>query len=302
MKNIQLVAIATLVILYACSPKMQNAQSKSFNTLSTDNNDKPMLLGECNKTALEQTPFSEWFNKNYTDYKINDTVLPAIKPLTAEKKFLIFMGTWCGDSKREVPRMLKILDSCGVNSSQIKLVMVDNHDSTYKQSPAHEEANLNIHRVPTLIVYENNKETGRIVEEPVVTLEKDLLAILRGEHYIPNYRAVIYLDSLFKKSGFKKTQKKTDRIAATITPLAKNAAELNTYGYVLMAGKDIDKAGLVFRLNTLLYPKVSNVFDSMGEFYFKTGKIELAKAYYQKVLELKPENKNAMEMLEKMKR
>ena len=34
-----------------------------------------------------------------------------------------------------------------------------------------------------LIVYENGEEINRIVEFPIETLEKDLLAIVRGEDY-----------------------------------------------------------------------------------------------------------------------
>jgi hypothetical protein len=37
----------------------------------------------------------------------------------------------------------------------------------------------NILRVPTLIIEEKNKEMGRIVEYPVVSLERDMLSIVR---------------------------------------------------------------------------------------------------------------------------
>ena len=57
---------------------------------------------------------------------------------------------------------------------------------------------------------------------------------------------------------------------------------------------------MVFELNVLLYPGNANVFDSMGEFYFKTGNKELAGKNYKKVLELEPANENAKKMLEKL--
>ena len=97
------------------------------------------------------------------------------------------MGTWCGDSRREVPRMLKILDYCGIKPEQVKIVMVSNADSLYKQSPNHEERGLNILRVPTLIVYENTTEINRVIEYPVESLEKDLLRIMSKQPYKPNY-------------------------------------------------------------------------------------------------------------------
>ena len=296
MKKIIAVAMAAIVLLYACTPRIADTKNK----LSVDNGGKPMLIGTCTKSALKQTPFSEWFNKNYTGYKVNDTVIAAIRPLMKGKSFLLFMGTWCGDSKREIPRMFKILKDCGIRKSQIKLVMVDNHDSTYKQSPGHEETGLNIHRVPTMIVYENNHELGRIVESPVVSLERDLLAILNGDNYKPNYRGVIFMDSLFKSNQSAEIENKISEIALTIKPILKNAAELNTYGYVLMARKALDEALIIFKINILLYPKNANVYDSMGEYYFNTGNKKAAKENYRKVLELDPKNENAKKMLEKI--
>lgn len=295
MKKFMPVAVATIIILLSsCSSKM-NAHK---NNISKDNSGKPMLLGTVSRSALEKKPFNEWFDKNYADYKVNDSIANLVNPLLQNKTIVLFMGTWCGDSRREIPRMYKILDAAGIKSSQVKLVMVDNHDSTYKQSPQHEERGLNIHRVPDLLVYDEDKELGRIVESPVVSLERDLLSILRQENYVPNYRAVIYMDSLFKKRHI--NEEDLAGLTTVVKPLLKNSAELNTYGYVLMAAKEMQKAYMIFRLNAMMYPKVANVFDSMGEYYFNTGDFEKAKECYRKVLELSRDNENAKKMLEKM--
>jgi thiol-disulfide isomerase/thioredoxin len=302
MKKIIAVAIATTALLYACSPKNSATKNGTGNKISVDNSGKPMLIGACDPSSLKKAPFKDWFEKNYSDYKVNDTITKKINPLVSDKTFLLFMGTWCGDSKREVPRMLKILKASNVSKSQVKLVMVDNHDSTYKQSPQHEEAGLNLHRVPTLIVYQNQQEIGRIVESPVFSIEKDLFAILNGDNYKPNYKAVIYLDSLFRNIPPAEIENKINDIATALKPIVKNAAELNTYGYVLMAAKKSGNAGIVFKMNVLLYPKNANAFDSLGEYYFNTGKMDLAKENYKQVLLLDPKNENAKKMLEKIGR
>jgi len=294
MKKMIAVAIAATALLYACSAKL----SPTNNNISVDKSGKPMLVGTCWQTDLERAPFGEWFNKNYADYKVNDTVTKAIRPLVKNKNFLLFMGTWCGDSKREIPRMLKILKDLGVRKTRVQLVMVDNHDSVYKQSPAHEEKGLNIHRVPTMIVYENGKELGRIVESPIVSLEKDLLAIVRKDPYRPNYRGVTYMDSLFKTK--QAVELNNEETAGVIKPMLENAAELNTYGYVLMARKEMQQALLVFQMNVLLYPKKANVFDSLGEYYFNKGNKAAALENYKKVLEIDPKNEHAKKMIEKL--
>jgi pentatricopeptide repeat protein len=57
---------------------------------------------------------------------------------------------------------------------------------------------------------------------------------------------------------------------------------------------------LVFRLNTRLSPCDFNAWDSLAECYFNMGQLDEAERYYGKSLELKPENENGKQMLEKI--
>ena len=292
MKNIFLFIISVIIIVITGS----SCNSKIVSQKSIDSRGNAMLLGKCKREELEQTPYREWFDKNYADYKIDSNAANKLKENLEGKNFLIFMGTWCGDSRREVPRMFKLLDYCGVQSSRIQLVMLNSYDSVYKQSPTHEERGLNIHRVPDLFVYENGKEIGRIVESPVISLEQDLLDIL-NKKYVPNYHIVPFLVDLFNTQNPKDIQTNLNNVAVTAKPLMSNVAELRSYGHVLMAAGEMDKAMIAFRLNALLYPDNAGVFDNLGEYYFKTGNKILAKENYQKLLQLQPGNANAKKML-----
>jgi len=147
----------------------------------------PMLLGHCDIALLKQGTFQQWFVPGFTSYQPDSSITRSLKPLLKNKAIEIFLGTWCGDSRREVPRMLKMLELCGYDIQKVKLIFVSNAADAYKQSPQHEESGKNIKRVPTMILYDNQIETGRIIEFPVETLEKDLLRILKGEKYVPNY-------------------------------------------------------------------------------------------------------------------
>ena len=149
-----------------------------------------MLLGKCTRAALLQSPFVDWYKPNYDSYHVDSFTCNFIRPLLAGKSITIFLGTWCGDSKREVPRVLKMLDCCGFSSNNLTLIMVSNRDSLYKKSPQHEEVGKNIVRVPTIIIEQKGVEIGRIIEFPKTSLEKDLLSILRKENYQPNYHQV----------------------------------------------------------------------------------------------------------------
>lgn len=81
-----------------------------------------------------------------------------------------------------------------------------------------------------------------------------------------------------------------------------NDMHLNMFGYELMNDNQIDKAIEVFMLNTKLFPKIANTWDSLAEAYMNNGDKEKAITYYKKVLEMQPGNENAKKMIEKLQK
>ncbi|AEW00621.1 hypothetical protein Niako_4361 [Niastella koreensis GR20-10] len=189
MKSVHITVIAiSIFVLAACTPKMAGKPAQTINLEATDKKGNLILLGKCTRERLVRAPFDVWYTKNFEAYTVDSTTANQIKPLLKNKQFLLFMGTWCGDSRREVPRLYKILDYCRVKPSQVQLITLNNSDTAYKQSPGHEERGLNIRRVPTLLIFENQREVGRVVESPVTSLEKDILAIVTGQPYEHRYK------------------------------------------------------------------------------------------------------------------
>ena len=185
--------ITFIIVLLFFSGSMESLYAQNdpaFYLKIKDASGNDQLLGICSREALLQAPFVNWFQQNYNGYIVDSFTCKFVEPLLRDKKITIFLGTWCGDSKREVPRLLKMLDCCNFPPAQLELIMVSNQDSIYKQSPLHEESGRNIVRVPTVIIEEAGKEMGRIVEYPVVSLEKDMLRILRNDKYIPSYNTL----------------------------------------------------------------------------------------------------------------
>ncbi len=76
--------------------------------------------------------------------------------------------------------------------------------------------------------------------------------------------------------------------------------ELNTLGYQLIHEKNYKAAIRILSLNTEVYPKSGNTWDSLGEAYMDDGDIADAVANYHKSLTINPGNQNATEMLAKM--
>lgn len=140
---------------------------------------KKMLVGKKDRSALEQAPFASWYTTNYKRYTPDATQLPAIKEALDGVTITTFMGTWCNDSKRETPRMIKILDQASFNEDHLELITVDRS----KKKPLSFTEGNTIIRVPTFIFKRDGKEIGRIVEDPIESLEADMLKILNGEPY-----------------------------------------------------------------------------------------------------------------------
>lgn len=149
-----------IAFIIALAIPMNNEAQTTYNLEVKDKNGNLLLLGKSTRERLQQAPYDSWFNTTYNDYLIDSATANQLKSMLKGKRFQIFMGTWCGDSRREVPRIYKLLDYCGIPASQIELINVDYHDSAYKQSPTHEERGLQIHRVPDLLVYEKIKSSA----------------------------------------------------------------------------------------------------------------------------------------------
>lgn len=137
-----------------------------------------ILVGKVSLAQLS-TYTSDWFSNEYDLYKTNQSLLTKIKPLLNNKKVTLIMGTWCEDSQREVPGMIKILTEAGYPTSSMDIIAVDEDKTT----PGKLEKAFELFNVPTLIFSENGTEINRIVEFPINGLEQDILAILSGEDY-----------------------------------------------------------------------------------------------------------------------
>ncbi|HOY32172.1 MAG TPA: thioredoxin family protein [Bacteroidales bacterium] len=134
-----------------------------------------ILFGTCSREALLSCAFAEDYTIEYQSYQPNDTVLGRLKQLVSGVKCVIVLGTWCGDSKEQVPRFLKIIDQTGKSFDKLEIVCVDRK----KEAPGTDVKTIySIEKVPTFIFYRNDTEAGRIIETPRVTLEKDMLEII----------------------------------------------------------------------------------------------------------------------------
>lgn len=178
-------ALCVLTNLSACHSTLKvsgaapQESALAPNLLATSVYGEPMLLGRIDRKGLTSGPFAQWFDTEYASYTVHTQELADIKSKLAGVDILVFMGTWCPDSQREVPRFYKILDYLQADERRLAVIAVDDHPDRRKTSPGGEEKGRNIEYVPTFIFLRNDVEIGRIIESPQVSLEADMADILR---------------------------------------------------------------------------------------------------------------------------
>lgn len=134
-----------------------------------------ILLGKGDRSGLEVPPFDEWFVPEYDSYVPDSVVVKDLQGHISDVNILIVLGTWCSDSRREVPRFFKILDELKMDMSNIEVYFVDGD----KTCPGLDGENYKIELVPTFIFFRNGEELGRIVETPNESLESDMYHIVK---------------------------------------------------------------------------------------------------------------------------
>lgn len=133
------------------------------------------LVGPTTREKVEAAP--EWVQAE-VDAKPDAGAAQGLGTVEPGAEVTVFLGTWCGDSRREVPRLWKALDAeGGAVPFQIRYVGVD-HD---KKQPADLIKENDVRYLPTFIVRRGGHEVGRIVETSPHGVEQDLLALLTGK-------------------------------------------------------------------------------------------------------------------------
>jgi len=257
-----------------------------------------ILYGQIKKEDLQKPPFSEWFDPGYNNYKADSVLSSNIKRLISDDfRLQVFLGTWCGDSRREVPRLLRLLDDIGFSQNHLQIIALGVGDSLLKQSPQHEEAGKGIFRVPTIIVYKSNVEINRINEFPVMSLEADVFAILSRQSYIPNYRSFSAIKNWMDNGTLLNKNISARSLAGQLKILTEGEDELNSLAHLLLNQEKNEEALKIFQINYYLYPESSKVLASLGEGYFRSGDQKNAVSNLERALETNKDPKMVKEIL-----
>jgi thiol-disulfide isomerase/thioredoxin len=196
MKNILILFLVTFFLACSANKKIvettivkkeKNEKKKPIQKLAREvtakKNASGYLIGITNKESFQDDSFKGWFNSRQAEYTSDKETIAKLTDALKGYTIKGFMGTWCGDSRRETPRFYKILEETNFDENYFELITVNRS----KKTPDNLQEGFNIIRVPTFIFYKEGKEVGRYVEYPRETLEKDILKIVTGQAYKHSY-------------------------------------------------------------------------------------------------------------------
>ncbi|HOE04762.1 MAG TPA: thioredoxin family protein [Bacteroidales bacterium] len=164
--------ILSMVLLVSATGLFAQSDYTIVTDSSTGNK---YMLGEVKKADFDNELCSSWFYEEYENYHPNPEIIAKLKN-SLPPSGIIFLATWCSDSRREVPRFFKIVDMAKWCPDNFTLYCLDRE----KKLEGVDVASYNIEYVPTFIMVSvsTGEEQGRIIETPNESLEGDLLKIL----------------------------------------------------------------------------------------------------------------------------
>ena len=142
--------IVTLAGLLAAPFFISSCQEQKvvINREVQSSQDGQMLLGRQSLSQFEKSDYS-WYGTELDNYSTDKASIAQLKKRgISSYQILVFLGTWCDDSHREFPRLVKILQEAGYPMDKLQIIAVNRK----KESPEGEEGPYNIQRVPTIVV------------------------------------------------------------------------------------------------------------------------------------------------------
>ncbi len=170
-----------LLTLFACSPAEDSRQATETpetpaEPTSEPAPEPPALVGEVTREQIEEAK-PEWVAAE-VESEIDTEAALALANVEPDAKLRVYLGTWCGDSRRELARFWRALDETGgMVPFEIEYLAVDRAANR----PPELEQEVGLKYVPTFIVSRGDEEVGRMVEVSPNGIERDLLGLLTGE-------------------------------------------------------------------------------------------------------------------------
>jgi thiol-disulfide isomerase/thioredoxin len=151
--------------------------AQSLYTQVPDAEEKKYLLGLVKMKDIREDTAFRWYAANVKYYRPHTATVQALKSQAGKFQLVLFTGTWCHDSQQIIPKYFTCLEAASLPETAITIVATDRE----KKTVANLHDVFKVSLVPTLIVMQEGKEVGRIVEYGSTGLPDQELATLLSQ-------------------------------------------------------------------------------------------------------------------------
>jgi tetratricopeptide (TPR) repeat protein len=263
--------------------------------------DRPTLVGKVIRADMQKVPYAEWYDRHYAAHEPAKDLVEKLKGPLAGVSIETYFGTWCGDSRRQIPRLLRVLDDAGFDDKHLSMTGLSDGSMEFKKAPGNPEAKRLVHRTPTIVVVRDGVEIGRIVETPKASLEADLLAILEGRGPAPKYGAEAWVHRLFSERPAAEAEKALQSAASEVSKRTDPDSLWHYAEYDLLRNGRAREAKAVLDLHLRLDPRSAIGHILLSEALVTLGQKDAARAAIDRALEIEPTNTRAKQAAEKLR-
>ena len=132
------------------------------------------IVGETTEAEIRST--FRIFDLYTKRYQPDSTSIQYLSTVTDSISIIAVMGTWCKDSRKHIPSLFKILDLANNPMLHSEYIGVD----YFKKDPSNAYDTYKLKANPTILIFKNSVEIGRITEKPTKSIEEDLVEIIQS--------------------------------------------------------------------------------------------------------------------------
>ena len=211
-----------------------------------------------------------------------------------------YLGTWCSDSTRDVPRLNRVLDDAGFSLDRLEMIALSDRPGEFKFSPGGKEQERLIHRTPTIVISRDGREIGRIVQNSVGSIEEDMLAIVNGEPYVPRFGAEARLHEIVSSGGMGAVEGRPSELADELGALGDSDSLWHYAKFDLLVNDKPQEAAAVLDVFLQLYPESARGHLLLAQAHRDLGELDQALIDVRRSLEYDAGNEDAMSLEEEL--
>lgn len=155
---------------------VMQSNAQSYKKYTDDDIKHVIYQGKITFDQLDAETTFDWWTAGKESYQPDADAIAFLKEHLKDYTIVTVLGTWCPDSHDMVPEVYKVLQEANYPMDYHLMFAVD----LQKKGLHGEENKYKIQSVPTVILYKNGKEVGRIVETVATSVEADMMEIINS--------------------------------------------------------------------------------------------------------------------------